>query len=72
MLLQDSDPRLPTTIRRVAGSVRRRARQAKWALEDRRLIAEQDRRVLGRAHRRWRGNSAAENQAKWTSWNQLA
>jgi SAM-dependent methyltransferase len=69
MLLQDSDPRLPTTIRRAAGSVRRIARQAKWALEDRRLIAEQDRRVLGPAHRRWRGNSAAENQAKWTSWN---
>lgn len=69
MLLQDSHARLGTTIRRTAGSVRRRARQLKWALEDRRLTAEQDRGVLGPAHRRWRSNSAAENRMKWAGWD---
>lgn len=57
------------TLRRAAGSVRRTAQRLKWAWEDRRLIAEQERGVLGPAHLRWRGNSAAENRVRWTGWN---
>jgi SAM-dependent methyltransferase len=56
-------------MRRAAGSTRRLARQLKWALQDRRLIAEQDRGVLGPAHLGWRDNSAGENRSRWTSWN---
>jgi SAM-dependent methyltransferase len=41
----------------------------KWALEDRRLIAEQKKGVLGPAHRRWRGNSPGENRQKWNAWD---
>ena len=41
----------------------------RWALEDRRLTAEQRRGVLGPAHLGWVGNSAAENQQRWTSWD---
>jgi SAM-dependent methyltransferase len=40
-------------------------RRAGWALEDRRLGAEQARGELGRAHRRWRGNSVAANRSWW-------
>jgi len=43
--------------------------RAKWAVEDRRLIAEQQRGVLGPAHLRWRGNSAAENRLRWDEWD---
>jgi SAM-dependent methyltransferase len=56
-------------IRRRAASARHSPRRLWWALEDRRLRAEQRRGVLGSAHLRWRGNSAAENRATWTSWD---
>jgi SAM-dependent methyltransferase len=55
--------------RRLGGSARRALLQAHWALEDRRLTAEQRRGVLGPAHRRWRGNSARENRRRWDSWD---
>jgi SAM-dependent methyltransferase len=43
--------------------------RARWAIEDRRLTAEQRRGVLGPAHRRWRGNSARENRQRWDNWD---
>jgi ubiquinone/menaquinone biosynthesis C-methylase UbiE len=55
--------------RRIAGSARRAARQARWALEDHRLVAEQRRGVLGPAHRRWRGNSVAQNRSRFEEWD---
>lgn len=56
-------------LRRIARLVRRAPRRLQWAIEDRRLTAEQRRRVLGPAHLRWRGNSAAENRQRWTGWD---
>jgi SAM-dependent methyltransferase len=41
----------------------------RWVLEARRLVREQRRGVLGRAHRRWRGNSARENRLRWDRWD---
>jgi len=38
-------------------------------VEDRRLTAEQRRGELGPAHRRWSGNSAAQNRARWDGWD---
>lgn len=43
--------------------------RARWALEDRRLTAEQRRGELGPAHLRWRGNSAGENRERWDGWD---
>jgi ubiquinone/menaquinone biosynthesis C-methylase UbiE len=57
------------TWRQPLASVRRVALRAKWALEDRRLISEQRRGVLGPAHLGWRGNSAAENRLRWDEWD---
>jgi SAM-dependent methyltransferase len=49
------------------------ARRARGALGERivdlRLEREQARAVLGPAHRGWRGNSAGENERRWTSWD---
>jgi 2-polyprenyl-3-methyl-5-hydroxy-6-metoxy-1,4-benzoquinol methylase len=45
------------------------ARRVRWALEDRRLVVEQRRGVLGPAHRRWRANSSDENRRRWTGWD---
>jgi SAM-dependent methyltransferase len=66
----------PTGVRRMLHSARRPLRsarrietRARWALEDRRLAREQRRVELGRAHRRWRGNSASENRARWDGWD---
>lgn len=39
------------------------------SLEDRWLVAEQRQRVLGPAHRRWRGNSPQENRRYWGDWD---
>jgi len=36
---------------------------------DSRLEREQRKGVLGPAHRGWRGNSAADNRARWTDWD---
>jgi ubiquinone/menaquinone biosynthesis C-methylase UbiE len=55
--------------RRLGGSARRAALRARWALEDRRLSAEQRRGELGPAHLGWRGNSAAANQVRWDGWD---
>jgi SAM-dependent methyltransferase len=41
----------------------------RWALEDRRLTAEQRRGVLGPAHLAWQGNSASDNRSRWTGWD---
>jgi SAM-dependent methyltransferase len=41
----------------------------RWALEDRRLTAEQRRGLLGPAHLGWRGNSASDNRSRWTGWD---
>ena len=51
--------------RRALGWLRHAVRRAAWAIEDRRLIAEQRRGTLGRAHRSWRGNSAGSNREWW-------
>jgi SAM-dependent methyltransferase len=60
---------LAARLRRPAGYVRHAPRRLRWALEDRRLVAEQERRELGPAHLRWRGNSASENRRRWTEWD---
>jgi SAM-dependent methyltransferase len=52
-------------VRRGAGWLRHAVRRAGWALEDRRLSAEQSRGELGRAHRRWGENSVAANRSWW-------
>jgi SAM-dependent methyltransferase len=49
--------------------VRRAPRRLRWALEDRRLIAEQRRGVLGPAHLRWNGNSVDDNRVSWADWD---
>jgi SAM-dependent methyltransferase len=54
-----------TLPRRAAGWLRHAVRRAGWALEDRRLEAEQRSGALGRAHRGWRGNSVDENRSWW-------
>jgi SAM-dependent methyltransferase len=38
-------------------------------IEDRRLMAEQRRRVLGPAHLRWRGNSPLDNRRQWSDYD---
>jgi ubiquinone/menaquinone biosynthesis C-methylase UbiE len=71
--LSDASGRRLATLwrepRRLADVIRRAAIRARWALEDRRLTAEQRRRELGPAHRRWRGNSAEQNRARWDGWD---
>lgn len=48
----------------------RRARSAAGErILDRRLEREQARAVLGPAHRGWSGNSAGENERRWTGWD---
>jgi ubiquinone/menaquinone biosynthesis C-methylase UbiE len=41
----------------------------RWAVEDRRLVAEQERCILGPAHVRWGDHSAAENRSRWSRWD---
>jgi ubiquinone/menaquinone biosynthesis C-methylase UbiE len=50
---------------RSLGWLRHALRRAGWAIEDRRLVAEQRRGHLGGAHRRWSGNSAGSNRDWW-------
>jgi SAM-dependent methyltransferase len=56
-------------MRRFASFVRRPVRRAQWAIEDRRLTAEQRRGVLGPAHSRWRGNSSIDNRERWSGYD---
>ena len=55
--------------RRVRRGARRAVLRAVWAFEDRRLEAEQRRRELGPAHRRWREHSAEKNRLRWDRWD---
>ncbi len=75
-----SETRSPVTIRALSarfgqwfrssvGLARSPAIRLRWGLEDRRLIAEQERGVLGPAHQRWRDHSAAENRSRWSGWD---
>jgi SAM-dependent methyltransferase len=57
---------MTSTVVRAARGLRRRAGEA---FTDRVLELEQRRGVLGPAHRRWSGNSAADNRDQWTSWD---
>jgi ubiquinone/menaquinone biosynthesis C-methylase UbiE len=59
----------PTGLRRLWHSARHAERRARWVIEDRRLVREQERVELGPAHRRWRGNSTSENRARWDGWD---
>jgi ubiquinone/menaquinone biosynthesis C-methylase UbiE len=52
-------------LARSLGWLRHALRRAGWAIEDRRLVAEQRRGALGSAHLRWSGNSAGSNRAWW-------
>jgi SAM-dependent methyltransferase len=54
---------------RAVRSVERAARELRWAVEDRRLTAEQQRGVLGPAHRRWGDHSATKNRSRWNGWD---
>jgi SAM-dependent methyltransferase len=55
-------PALEHAARRTAGIARDR-------IVDLRLEREQERGVLGPAHRRWTGNSAGDNRERWTGWD---
>jgi SAM-dependent methyltransferase len=60
----------PPISRESAGrALERRLRTLAGRLVDVRLEREQRRRVLGPAHRRWRGNSAIDNRARWSEWD---
>ena len=48
---------------------RHAVRRLAWRWEDMRLEREQRRGVLGPAHRAWRGNSADENDRRWSGWD---
>jgi SAM-dependent methyltransferase len=58
-----------TGVRRMLHAASRIRTRVRWALQDRRLTREQRHVELGRAHRRWRGNSASENRARWDGWD---
>ena len=53
----------------VASFARHTVRRARWAVEDRRLTAEQRRGILGPAHLRWRENSPIENRRRWSGYD---
>lgn len=54
-----------SAARRALGWLAHALRRGGWAVEDRRLVAEQRRGKLGRAHRAWSGNSASSNRDWW-------
>jgi ubiquinone/menaquinone biosynthesis C-methylase UbiE len=64
---EGSEPR--SALRRGVGWVRHAVRRAAWTIEDRRLVAEQRHRVLGRAHSSWGGNSARSNRDWWNRYD---
>lgn len=53
----------------LAARGRHAARRLRWRLQDARLEREQRRGVLGPAHRSWAGNSAGENDRRWSGWD---
>ena len=59
----------PQPTHRLAARARHALRRLGWAVQDRRLAHEQRRLVLGPAHRAWRGNSAGENERRWSGWD---
>jgi SAM-dependent methyltransferase len=61
--------RLHPTGRRGARAVERLLRRLTGSVLDWRLRREQERGVLGAAHRGWRGNSATDNRERWTGWD---
>src|SRR5213083_1628280 len=56
-------------LRAAVRSLKRGLRRIGWQFVDGRLEREQRQGVLGPAHRRWRGNSAADNRERWTNWD---
>lgn len=50
-------------------TARMSARRLLAPVEDRLLEREQERGVLGPAHRRWRGNSPSDNLERWQGWD---
>lgn len=50
-------------------SARRAVRRVRATVEDRQVIAEQRRGVLGPAHLRWRGNSSLDNRQRWSDYD---
>jgi SAM-dependent methyltransferase len=69
IVIARSEPSRPVAARDAVRSLERRLRRLGWQFVDRRLEREQRRGVLGPAHRRWRGNSAADNRERWTHWD---
>ena len=57
---------IPATL---SFAARRAHRAVSEAVTDRRLEREQARRVLGPAHRAWRGNSSSDNEQVWSKWD---
>lgn len=56
-------------VRRLAWFTRDTIHRLRCAVEDRRLILEQQRGVLGPAHLRWRGNSPDDNRRRWSTYD---
>lgn len=56
-------------IRALPRLVRHSVRRARSTIEDRRLMVEQGRGVLGPAHLWWRGNSSLDNQRRWSDYD---
>jgi SAM-dependent methyltransferase len=54
---------------RFTDRARHAVRRVRWALEDRRLTAEQRRGVLGPAHLRWRGNPQLDDGRWWSGYD---
>jgi ubiquinone/menaquinone biosynthesis C-methylase UbiE len=61
--------RLAQTVLRVLRPVRRTVHRLRSAIEDRRLMAEQRRGILGPAHLRWQGNSPLDNRRRWSGYD---
>lgn len=61
--------RLGDWCRRSIKLARSAAVRVRWALQDRRLNAEQERGVLGPAHLGWGNHSVAENWSRWSGWD---
>jgi SAM-dependent methyltransferase len=65
----DRTRRAGRQLRHGLGVIRGLPRRVRWAIEDRRLVIEQGRGILGPAHLGWTGNSTAENRGTWTRWD---
>jgi SAM-dependent methyltransferase len=62
-------PERARRVHRFAGFTRDTIHRLRCAVEDRRLISEQRRGVLGPAHMRWRGNSPDDNRRRWSTYD---